>query len=194
MVTIKTQNSAFDNGTLDMVMNMMYVNEGDWNCPKEFMCLDFRETKYKDRSCEVEKFEHGEDFVDRNWKTNEIEGPAQNLGSLFPMEKLIKWDEDNFIKYPLIKINSIKFYPDTYTTRWSTEPEECLTIEVDSDNDEAVVEIFTMLAGLANGGHCCGGYIRINEEEMQKGGHVANFGLDGDGCDRIFYVNDQYLD
>lgn len=193
MVTIKTQNSAFDNGTLDMVMNMMYVNEGNWNCPKEFMCLDFRETKYKDHSCEVEKFEHGEDFVKRNWKTNEIEGPAHDL-DLFPMEKLIKWDEDNFIKYPLIKINSIKFYPDTYTTRWSTDPEKCLTIEVDSDNDEVVVEIFIMLAGLANGGHCCGGYIRINEEEMQKGGHVASFGLDGDGSDRIFYVNDQYLD
>lgn len=194
MVKVKSQDMIFDNGALDMAMNLLHIQRGSWsNTPKEAMYLDFRATKYKEKSWEIEGFENDECFVERNWKTNEVEGPAHDLGR-FPMEKLIKWDEDNFIKYPLIKVNSIKFYPDTFTTKWDKEPQDCLTIEIESDNDEAVIEIFTLLAGLANGGHCCGGHIRVNEQQMKDGGHVANFGLDGDGCDRIYYVNDEYLD
>lgn len=190
MVKVKTQNMTFDNGALDMAINLMYIHEGDWyDTPKEAMYLDFRGIKYKDNTGKIARFENDEYFVDRDWKTNEIEGPAHGL-DMFPIEKLIKWDEDNYIKYPIIKVNSIKFYPDTYISRYTDEPQTCLTIEIDSNNDEAVIEIFTMLAGLANGGHCCGGHIRVNEKQMKEGGHVANFGLDGDGCDRIYFVND----
>lgn len=194
MVKIKTQRMVHDNGALDMAMNLMYIYEGEWsNTPKEAMYLDFRRAIYKERSAKIDHFENDEEFVERHWKTGEVEGPAHDLGK-FSIEKLIKWDEDNYIKYPIIKVNSIKFYLDTYTTRWNDTPSECLTIEIDSDNDDVVIEIFTMLAGLANGGHCCGGVIRINEQEMREGGHVASFGLDGDGCDRIYYINDEYVD
>ena len=194
MVTIKTQNCVFGNGALDMAINLMYIHEGNWhNAPKEAMYLDFRAIKYKEKSWEIESFENDEEFVERNYKTGEVEGYAHDL-SRFPMEKLIQWDTDNYIKYPIIHVNSIKFYPDTYITRWDNKSRECLTIEIDSDDDDTVIEIFTMLAGLANGGHCCGGQIRINEKQMKDGGHVANFGLDGDGSDRIYYVNDEYVD
>lgn len=187
---------VFDNGALDMAMNLLYIQKGGWqDCPREAMYLDFRREKHKDDNWRnpIIGFENEEEFVDRNYKTGEVEGYAHDLG-MFPIEKLTKWDEDGFIKYPLIKINSIKFYPDTYTTKWDKEPIECITIEIDSDNDEAVREIFTMLAGLANGGHSCGGVIRINEQQMQDGRWVARFGLDGDGCDRIYFVDDEYLD
>lgn len=191
MVTIKTQNTVFENGALDMAMNLMHIHEGNWyNAPKEAMYLDFRAIKYKEKSWEVENFEKDEEFVERNYKTGEVECGAHDL-YMFPLSTLIKWDEDNYIKYPIIKVNSIKFYPDIIELYGDRA--DCLTIEIDSDNDEAVVEIFTMLAGLANGGHCCGGQIRINEEQMKNGGHVANFGLDGDGCDRIYYVNDKEM-
>ena len=191
MVTIKTQNTVFENGALDMAMNLMHIHEGNWyNTPKEAMYLDFRAIKYKEKSWEVESFEKDEEFVERNYKTGEVECGAHDL-YMFPLSTLIKWDEDNYIKYPIIKVNSIKFYPDIIDLYGDRA--DCLTIEIDSDNDEAVVEIFTMLAGLANGGHCCGGQIRINEEQMKNGGHIANFGLDGDGCDRIYYVNDKEM-
>lgn len=191
MVTIKTQNCVFNNGALDMAMNLMYIHEGNWyNAPKEAMYLDFRATKYKEKSWEIESFEKDEEFVERDYKTGEVEGYAHDL-SRFPIEKLIKWDTDNYIKYPIIKVNSIKFYPNIIELYGY--PTDCLTIEIDSDNDEVVTEIFEMLAGLANGGHCCGGQIRINEKQMKDGGYVANFGLDGDGADRIYYVNDEYV-
>lgn len=195
MVKIKSQDMVFDNGALDMAMNLLYIQEGEWNaCPKEAMYLDFRREKHKDNIWRnpIIGFENDECFVDRNWKTNEIEGPAHGL-DMFPMEKLTKWDLDGFIKYPIIKVNSIKFYSDTYISRYDDEPQTCLTIEIDSDNDEVVREIFTMLAGLANGGHCCGGVIRLNEQQMQDGSWEARFGLDGDGNDRIFYVDDKEM-
>lgn len=193
MVKIKSQNMVFDNGALDMAMNLAHIDKGEWtDCPKEAIFLDFRNSKHEDDDWRkpIIGFESDEEFVERNYKTFEVEGPAHDLG-MFPIEKLTKWDEDGFIKYPLIKINSIKFYPDTCKT-WR-EDTPCITIEIDSDNDEAVREIFTMLAGLANGGHCCGGVIRINEQQMKEGRHVARFGLDGDGCDRIYYVDDKEM-
>lgn len=191
MVTIKTQNSVFNNGALDMAMNLMYIHEGNWyNIPKKAMYLDFRAIKYKEKSWEIESFEKDEEFVERNYKTGEVECGAHDL-YMFPLSTLIKWDEDNYIKYPIIKVNSIKFYPDIINLY--DEYRDCLTIEIDSDNDDIVIEIFTMLAGLANGGHCCGGQIRVNEEQMKDGGYVANFGLDGDGSDRIYYVNEKRM-
>lgn len=184
---------VFDNGALDMAMNLAHIYRGEWtDTPKEAIFLDFRNPKHEDNDWRkpIIDFEPDEEFVERNYKTSEVEGPAHCL-DMFPLEKLTKWDEDGFIKYPLIKINSIKFYPDTCKS-WR-EDIPCITIEIDSDNDEAVREIFTMLAGLANGGHCCGGVIRINEQEMKTGEHVARFGLDGDGCDRIYYVDDNEM-
>lgn len=196
MVKIKTQRGGlFDNGALDMAMNLLYIQEGGWSdCPKEAMYLDFREEKHKDDNWRnpIIGFENEEEFVERDYETGEVEGPAHDLG-MFPIEKLTKWDEDGFIEYPLINIKSIKFYTDTYYCRWKDENRNCLTIEIESDNDEVVREIFTMLAGLANGGHCCGGLIRINKQQMQDGRWVARFGLDGDGSDRIYYVDDKEM-
>ena len=193
MVKIKSQNMVFDNGALDMAMNLLHVQRGEWsNCPKEGLFLDFRVNLYEDEKdrWKVTGFELDECFVERNYKTNEVEGPAHDLG-MFPIEKLTKWDLDGYIEYPLINIKSIKFYPDT-CKNWR-EDTPCITIEIESDNDEVVREIFTMLAGLANGGHCCGGYIRINKDQMLHGEHVAFFGLDGDGSDRIYYVDDKEM-
>lgn len=193
MVKIKSQDMVFDNGALDMAMNLVHIYRGKWtDTPKEAMYLDFRDPLHEDKNdrWKITGFELAESFVDRNYKTGKVEGYAHDL-NMFPIEKLTKWDLDGFIKYPIIKVNSIKFYPDTCKTWRKDTP--CITIEIDSDNDEAVREIFTMLAGLANGGHCCGGHIRINEQQMKDGGHVANFGLDGDGCDRIYYVDDKEM-
>ena len=184
---------VFDNGALDMAMNLFHVQKGTWiNCPKENLFLDFRENLYEDEKdkWKITGFECVEDFVDRNFTTGEIIGYAHDL-NMFPIEKLTKWDLDGYIEYPLINIKSIKFYSDTCKGWRGDIP--CITIEIESDNDEAVREIFTVLAGLANGGHCCGGYIRINKDQMLHGGHVANFGLDGDGSDRIYYVDDKEM-
>ena len=193
MVRIKSQNMVFDNGALDMAMNLLHVQQGEWNsCPKENLFLDFRENLYEDEKdkWKVTGFECIEEFVERDFKTGEIKGPAYEL-NMFPIEKLTKWDLDGYIEYPLINIKSIKFYPDTCNNLGKDTP--CITIEIESDNDEAVREIFTVLACLANGGHCCGGYIRINKNQMLHGGHVATFGLDGDGSDRIYYVDDKEI-
>jgi len=193
MVVIKSQSQVFDNGALDMAMNLLHVQQGEWsNCPKENLFLDFRGNLYKDEKdkWKITGFELDEEFVERDYKTNEVKGPAHEL-DMFPIEKLIKWDLDGYIKYPLINIKSIKFYSDTCKSWRENIP--CITIEIESDNDEAIREIFTMLAGLANGGHCCGGYIRVNKDQMLHGGHVANFGLDGDGSDRIYYVDDKEM-
>lgn len=193
MVKIKAQDMVFDNGALDMAMNLLHIQRGTWkNCPKENMFLDFRENLYEDEKdkWKVTGFECVEEFVDRDFKTGEVKGPTHEL-DMFPIEKLTKWDLDGYIEYPLINIKSIKFYPDTCKS-WR-EDIPCITIEIESDNDEAVREIFTVLAGLANGGHCCGGYIRINKDQMLHGGHIANFGLDGDGSDRIYYVDDKEM-
>ena len=193
MVKIKAQDMVFDNGALDMAMNLLYVQMGTWkDCPKEAIFLDFRENLYEDEKdkWKVTGFERVENFVDRDYKTNEVKGPAHDLG-MFPIEKLTKWDLDGYIEYPLINIKSVKFYSDTCKD-WR-EDTPCITIEIESDNDDAVREIFTILAGLANGGHCCGGHIRINKDQMLHGGHVAYFGLDGDGSDRIYYVDDKEM-
>lgn len=191
MVKIKTQDMVFDNGALDMVMNLLHVQRGTWS-PKEAIFLDFRSPKHEDDDWRkpICGFELDEEFVERDYKTGEVEGPAHCL-DMFPIEKLTKWDLDGYIEYPLIKINSIKFYPDTCKNWRGDIP--CITIEIESDNDEAVREIFTVLAGLANGGHCCGGYIRINKDQMLHGEHVANFGLDGDGSDSIYYVDNKKM-
>jgi hypothetical protein len=69
-----------------------------------------------------------------------------------------------------------------------------MTIEIESERDDIVREIFILLAELANGGHMCGGDIRIRKEALESGEWVARFGLDGDGSDRIYYVDDEYLD
>lgn len=193
MVKIKSQDMVFDNGALDMAMNLLHVQRGEWsNCPKESLFLDFRESLYEDEmnKWKVTGFELGECFVERNYKTNEVEGPAHDLG-MFPIEKLTKWDLNGYIEYPLINVKSIKFYPDTCEGWRGDIP--CITIEIESDNDEAVREIFTMLAGLANGGHCCGGHIRVNKDQMKNGEWVANFGLDGDGSDRIYYIDNKEM-
>ena len=193
MVKIKAQDMVFDNGALDMAMNLLHVQQGEWsNCPKENLFLDFRNPKHKDDDWRkpICGFELDECFIERNYETNEIEGPAHDL-DMFPIEKLTKWDLDGYIEYPLINVKSIKFYPDT-CKGWRRDI-PCITIEIESDNDEAVREIFTMLAGLANGGHCCGGHIRINKDQMLHGEHVAYFGLDGDGSDRIYYVDDKEM-
>lgn len=193
MVKIKSQNMVFDNGALDMAMNLLHVQRGEWSdCPKENLFLDFRTPKHEDNDWRkpICGFELDECFVDRDYKTNEVEGPAHDL-NMFPIEKLTKWDLDGYIEYPLINVKSIKFYPDT-CKGWR-EDIPCITIEIESDNDEVVREIFTVLAGLANGGHSCGGYIRINKDQMLHGGHVANFGLDGDGSDRIYYIDDKEM-
>lgn len=191
MVKIKSQNMVFDNGALDMAMNLLHVQRGTWN-PKEAIFLDFRNPKYEDDDWRkpICGFELDEEFVERDYETGEVEGPAHDL-DMFPIEKLTKWDLDGYIEYPLINIKSIKFYSDTCKGRRGDIP--CITIEIESDNDEAVREIFTMLAGLANGGHCCGGNIKINKNQMLNGEHVANFGLDGDGSDRIYYVDDKEM-
>ena len=182
---------VFDNGALDMAMNLLHIQRGTWS-PKEAIFLDFRENLYEDEKdkWKITGFECAEEFVDRDFNTGEVKGYAHCL-DMFPIEKLTKWDLDGYIEYPLINIKSIKFYPDTCKGWRGDIP--CITIEIESDNDEAVREIFTMLAGLANGGHCCGGYIRINKDQMLHGGHVANFGLDGDGSDRIYYVDDKEM-
>lgn len=193
MVKIKSQNMVFDNGALDMAMNLLYIQRSAWNnCPKENLFLDFRENLYEDEKdkWKITGFECVEEFVDRDFNTGEVKGYAHDL-NMFPIEKLTKWDLDGYIEYPLINIKSIKFYLDTCKSWRKDIP--CITIEIESDNDEAVREIFTVLAGLANGGHCCGGYIRINKDQMLHGGHVANFGLDGDGSDRIYYVDDKEM-
>ena len=191
MVKIKSQDMVFDNGALDMAMNLLYVQQGEWS-PKEGLFLDFRENLYEDEKdkWKVTGFECAEVFVDRDFNTGKVKGYAHDLG-MFPIEKLTKWDLDGYIEYPLISIKSIKFYPDT--CKYWTKDTPCITIEIESDNDEAVREIFTVLAGLANGGHCCGGHIRINKEQMKNGKWVANFGLDGDGSDRIYYVDDKEM-
>ena len=191
MVKIKAQDMVFNNGALDMAMNLLHVQMGTWS-PKENLFLDFRENLYEDEKdkWKITGFELDECFVERNYKTGEIEGPAHEL-DMFPIEKLTKWDLDGYIEYPLINVKFIRFYSDTCKGWRGDIP--CITIEIESDNDEAVREIFTMLAGLANGGHCCGGYIRINKDQMLHGGHVANFGLDGDGSDRIYYVDDKEM-
>lgn len=192
MVKIKSQDMVFDNGALDMAMNLLHVQRGEWDCPKESLFLDFRRNLYGDEKdkWKITGFELDECFVERNYKTNEVEGPAHDL-DMFPIEKLTKWDLDGYIEYPLINIKSIKFYPDT-CKGWR-EDISCITIEIESDNDDAVREIFTVLAGLANGGHSYGGYIRINKDQMLHGGHVGNFGLDGDGSDMIYYVDDKKM-
>lgn len=191
MVKIKTQNMVFDNGALDMAMNLLHVQRGTWSS-KEAIFLDFRSPKHEDDDWRkpICGFELDEEFVDRDFNTGKVKGYAHDL-NMFPIEKLNKWDLDGYIEYPLINIKSIKFYLDTCKD-W-TEDTPCITIEIESDNDEAVREIFTMLAGLANGGHCCGGKIRINKEQMRNGEWVANFGLDGDGSDRIYYVDDKEM-
>ena len=193
MVRIKSQDMVFDNGALDMAMNLLHVQQCEWNnCPKENLFLDFRENLYEDEKdkWKVTGFECIEEFVERDFETGEIKGPVYEL-NMFPIEKLTKWDLDGYIEYPLINIKSIKFYPDTCNNLGKDTP--CITIEIESDNDEAVREIFTVLACLANGGHCCGGYIRINKNQMLHGGHVATFGLDGDGLDSIYYVDDKEM-
>lgn len=191
MVKIKTQNMVFDNGALDMAMNLLHIQSGTWD-HKEAMFLDFRNPKHEDNDWRkpICGFEPDEYFVDRDFNTGEVEGYAHALG-MFPIEKLTKWDSDGYIEYPLINIKSIKCYPDT-CKNWR-EDTPCITIEIESDNDEAVREIFTVLAGLANGGHCCGGRIRINKEQMKNGEWIANFGLDGDGSDRIYYIDDKEM-
>lgn len=183
MVKIKSQDTVFDNGALDMAMNLLHIYEGNWK-NKEAIYLDFRDEVYKEKSWELDHFENGEEFMDEGY-------PAHDLSlDHFTLEELERWNEENIIEFPLIKINSIKFYPD----KCSTYREHlCLTIEIDSDNDEMVRKIFVLLAELANGGHCCGGKISINKEQLSKGEYVANFGLDGDGTDRIFYVNDEMM-
>ena len=193
MVRIKSQDMVFDNGALDMAMNLLHVQRGTWtNCPKEAIFLDFRTPKHEDDDWRkpISGFELDECFVDRDYKTNEVKGPAHDL-DMFPIEKLTKWDLDGYIEYPLINIKSIKFYSDTCKGWRGDIP--CITIEIESDNDEAVREIFTMLAGLANGGHSCGGHIRVNKDQMLHGEHVAFFGFDGDGSDRIYYIDDKEM-
>ena len=190
MVRIKSQNMVFDNGALDMAMNLLHVQQCEWdNCPKENLFLDFRKNLYEDEKdkWKVTGFECIEEFVERDFKTGEIKGPVHEL-NMFPIEKLTKWDLDGYIEYPLINIKSIKFYPDTCNNLGEDIP--CITIEIESDNDEAVREIFTVLACLANGGHGCVGYIRINKNQMLRGINVATFGLDGDG---IYYVDDKEM-
>ena len=193
MVKIKTQSSGpFDNGACDMALNLLYIMQGGWE-NKENLILDFRERNY-----DTNKWEQGEWFVREPYSvehTNEPLDPEHDLSlKYFTIEQLKKWDDDNYIIYPLFDIKSVKFYPDTYTTKWHKEPRECMTIEIESERDDIVKEIFILLAELANGGHACGGNIRIRKEALESGEWVANFGLDGDGCDRIYYVDDEYLD
>ena len=193
MVKIKTQSSGpFDNGACDMALNLLYIMQGEWK-GKENLILDFREKNY-----DTKEWEQGEWFVREPYSvenTDEPLVPDHDLSlKYFTIEQLKKWDEDNYIIYPLFDIKSVKFYPDTYTTKWHKEPRECMTIEIESERDDIVREIFILLAGLANGGHMCGGNIRIRKEALKNGEWVARFGLDGDGSDRIYYVDDEYLD
>lgn len=191
MVKVKSQDMVFDNGALDMAMNLLHIQRGTWNS-KENIFLDFRNPKHEDNDWKkpICGFELDENFVDRDFNTGEIKGPAHDL-DMFPIEKLVKWELDGYIEYPIINVKSIKFYTDT--CKYWGEDTPCITIEIESNNDEVVREIFTVLAGLANGGHCCGGHIRINKDQMLHGEHVANFGLDGDGSDRIYYVDDKKM-
>lgn len=189
MVTIK----ASTRNVLDLVLSIMSIENNQWyNTPKEYMCFDFRTPVYDEKTHCLDHFEHGEEFVDRDYKTNEVTGYAHEL-DMFPIEKLIQWDEDNFIKYPFIKVNSVLFRPSSFITKWGERECPCWETVVDSDNDELIEEIFLMLGGLANGGHMCGGYIRLNDKDMRDGGWVEDFGLDGDGNDRIYAVNNKLL-
>ena len=93
MVKIKSQNMVFDNGALDMAMNLLHVQQCEWdNCPKENLFLDFRENLYEDETdkWKVTGFECIEEFVERDFKTGEIKGPVYEL-NMFPIEKLTKW-------------------------------------------------------------------------------------------------------
>ena len=48
MVKIKTQNMVFDNGALDMAMNLAHIDRGNWtNCPKEAIFLDLETLNMK---------------------------------------------------------------------------------------------------------------------------------------------------
>ena len=190
MVKIKTQrHGPFDNGACDMALNLLYITQGNWD-KKEKLIIDFRSRDY-----DTKEWRNDEEFVREPYKSDHTDKPLLPGWGLerFPMEKLEQWDKDNYIIYPLFKIHSVKIYPDTYTN-WRGKDVECTSIEIESERDDIVREIFILMGCLGNGGHSYGGYIRINEQALEDGGWVAHFGFDEDGSDRIYFVDDEDLD
>ena len=175
MVKIYTStNSLEDNGAFNMVQMLYKASKEKWSgeyntktgkydpYPYEFFRLDFqsKETFYDEEG----------------YYTGDLE--------LYYNEKTLKkWQEDQYVQFPAIHIKKISFYPGNFNDQYYSE--ECTCIEIESDNDIAVKDLFTFLSAFGDGGHSFGGVIKINNF---KDSHIGSFGYDGDGCDRIYNI------
>lgn len=133
--------------------------------PYDKLVLDFRYDKDN-----LKESYSNDDYLEEEF--SEVE-PRKGY---YTREEINNWRRTQRVVLSPIKVYSVKYY----------KSDECLIIEVETDNEHELRKLFYLCKDLADPGHSWGCEVYLTEDRK---GFLEDFGMDGDGGDSIEEVN-----